>query len=615
MDSELLDIIDAQYTIEPDDVEGVMTLRPYQVEAVDSCYEAWRDYDAVMMVLATGLGKTVIASDIINRWPVSAGRVLFVAHIKELIDQAHDKIRDHTTDKPAVEMGDNRGETERHELWQIPKVLVASIQTLSKRMEKIDPQQFGLVIIDEFHHAGAPTYRRAWEYFKSGNPNLKCLGITATPYRGDKITLSCIAEHCCFEMGIREGIDAGYLVPIQQKYIVVDALDFSQCRSIAKDLNEGDLEEVMLGAVVKDEMSEADRLEALQKQERMLHAIAVPTVKESQGRPTLVFCVTVEHAERMAEVLRRYPGVSAEVLHGKTPTDQREEILERFRRGDLQMLVGVGCFTEGFDAPNVQVVAMARPTKQQGLYVQMIGRGTRPLPGLVDRYGTDEERQEAIANSLKPHMTVLDFVGNSGKHKLVSTADVLAGDMPPELVEAAVEEMRETGEAEDIRQAVWRKKNERDEAERKAAEERERKQREALAAEESRRAKLKAEAEYRAKQVDPFGAQQLPERVQPKFRGGASDSQVEFLFKLGIPRETSFTWTKTQAGAVISERKARSGGEWIMRFGKHVGQPLKNLPHAYLRYMGENCKSEEFQNNLAMYRSQYRQTLHQGVTA
>lgn len=605
--SDCLQIVETRALIIPDDVEGVMKLRPYQVEAVDSFYGSIRDYDAVMMVLATGLGKTVIASDIVNRWPQTSGRVLFIAHIRELIDQAHDKIEAHTTDSPAIEMGNSKGHTERHELMVKSKVVVASIQTLGRRLEQFDPQDFGLIIIDEFHHAGAVGYRKAWDYFQKGNEGIKCLGITATPYRGDKITLACIAETSCFEMGIREGIDEGYLVPIQQQYIVVDQLDFTRCRTVAKDLNEGDLEEAMMGPKVADEMTEAERLDALEKQERMLHAIAVPTVKESQGRPTLVFCVTVAHAERMAEVLRRYPGVSAEVIHGKTPPDDRASTVGRFHRGEIQMLVGVGCFTEGFDAPNVAVIAMARPTKKQGLYVQMIGRGTRPLPGLVDRYATPDERQEAIANSLKPHMTVLDFVGNSGKHKLVSTADVLAGDMPPDLIEAAIEEMKETGEAEDIREAVWRKKEERDEEERRQAEERERKMREAQLAAEARRAKLKAEAEYRAKQVDPFSGAPEPERHQSVYRGGASDAQVGYLVKLGIKKETAMAWTKGQAGAVISQRKSLKGGDWYMCFGKHAGQQLKAIPHHYLRYMGQECQHEEFQSNLKQYRAEYSQ--------
>lgn len=584
----------------PDDVQGILTMRPYQVDCVDACYEAWRDYDAIMAVLATGLGKTVIASDIIHRWPVDAGRILFIAHMQELIFQAHEKIGLHTDERPSIEMGMYSESQDGHPLLDRSKCLVASIQTMNKRMEKFNPKDFGLVVMDEFHHAGAVTYRKLWKYLKDGNPGLKLLGITATPYRGDNITLGCIAEHCCFEMCIREGIDEGYLVPIQQQYIVIDNLDFSACKTVAQDLNQGDLEAAMMGATVEDGMTDEQRREALEKQERMLHAIAVPTIRESNGRSTLLFCVTVAHAERMAEVLRRYPGVTAEVLVGTTPPDERESIVSRFRAGTIQILVLVAIGTEGFDAPNVEVVAMARPTKKQGVYVQMIGRGTRPLPGLVDKYDSADERQQAIANSAKPCMKVLDFVGNSGKHKLISTADVLAGDMPPELVAAAVQEMQETGESGDIRQAVWKKKQQRDEEEKRLAEERQRRAELARQAEEARRARLRAEAEYRARHVDPFGHQQVPEQVQPKYRGGASDAQIGFLYQLGIERETSMAWGSKQASAVISKLSRLSGGDWIVRFGKYRGKHLRELPDGYLRWAKENIQSTEFRKHLQL---------------
>src|SRR3990167_3472208 len=604
-----IDAMPERPQIIPQAGEGMMALRPYQIEAVDSAFEAWRDYDALLMVLATGLGKTVLSADIIMRWPEDGGRVLFVAHMRELIFQARDKIELHTDERPSIEMGIHREGTEGHGILDRSKCLVASIQTLTKRMKNLDPMDFGLIFVDEFHHAGAETYRRMWEYFKTGNPAIKLIGLTATPYRGDNVSLGCIAEHCCFEMGIREGIDEGWLVPIHQKYIVVDQLDFSACRTVAKDLNESDLEHAMMGGEVNDGMTEAERLDALEKQERMLHAVAGPLVTESQGRTTLLFCVTVQHATRMAEVLRRHPGVSAECIFGHTPDQEREDRVKDFKAGRLQILCVVGCATEGFDAPNVQVVGMARPTKKQGLYVQMIGRGTRPLPGLIERYDTAEERQQAIANSLKTACVVLDFVGNSGKHKLISTADVLAGDMPPELVGLAVEELKETGEAADIRDAVWRQKAKRDEEEKRLAALRLAAEEAALLKEEARRAKLKAEAEYRVREIDPFGHEHAPARVQPEYRGGASDKQIAYLRKLGVSEEKAMAFTKGQAGAVIDKLQSKRGGEWIMRFGKHQGQPLNTLPHAYLRWAGENMQNAEFQANLEQYRGEYRQQL------
>jgi ATP-dependent helicase IRC3 len=343
-DPEFLEAMPDRRVIEMQNVDGIMQMRPYQGECVDTCFEAWREFDAIMIVLATGLGKTIVAADIINRWPEHVGRVLFIAHMQELIFQAQDKIGLHTDERPSIEMGMYSEGQEGHELLDKSKCLVASIQTMTRRMKRFDPKNFSLIIIDEFHHAGAQTYRRLWEYFKTGNPHIKMLGITATPYRGDNVSLGCIAEHCPFEMGIREGIDEGWLVPIEQQYIVVDHLDFSKCRTVAKDLNEGDLEEAMMGEQVTEEMTEEQRLEVLAKQERMLHSIAAPTVREPQGRATLVFCVTCAHAERMAEVLRRYPGVTAEVLLGTTPADERADRIDRFNSHRLQMLVVVGCY-------------------------------------------------------------------------------------------------------------------------------------------------------------------------------------------------------------------------------------------------------------------------------
>ena len=586
---------------------GILKVRPYQTEAVDSIYEGWIDHQFVAIEMATGLGKTILAAEAIVRWP-GQGRILFIAHIQELIHQAAGAITAHTGEIPSIEMGVQSECLNGHPILDKSRVLVASIQTMIRRMEKFDPKNFDLVIIDEFHHGAAVSYRKLWQYLSEGNPNIKGLGITATLFRTDKLTLSCMAESCCFRMGIRDGIDEGWLVPIQQKYVVVDGLDFSACRTVAKDLNEGDLEQVMMGGKADDGMSEEERRELLIKQERMLHAVAAPAVEEAAGKCGLVFCVTVEHAIRMAEVLRRYPNVTAEVVHGKTPTEDRKDTVEKFKKGAIQFLVGVGCFLEGFDAPNVQVLVMARPTKSQSLYIQMIGRSTRPVSGLVDSYDTPEERKAAIATSEKSAAVVLDFVGNSGKHKLISTADVFAGDMPPEFVAAAIKEMKETGEAEDIRAAAWRKKEEHDEEVRKAQEAKRRQEEErrkkAQAIEEARRAKIKARPDYHAKPVDPFGHDHAPERVQSTFRGGSSDGQIRYLACLGVPEETAMKWSGSQAGAVISKLSNQTGPDYIMRFGKHQGKMLRDIPFDYLKWAGQNLKDDKFQQNLETYRQQ-----------
>ena len=180
-DPEVLDAMEYRQHVEPEAVDGIIRMRPYQVECVDACFEAWREWDSLMIVLATGLGKTIVAADIVNRWPTAFGRILFIAHMQELIFQAQDKIGLHTDERPSIEMGMYRESDNGHELLDRSKCLVASIQTMNKRMKKFDPRNFGLVIWDEFHHAGAATYRRLWDYLKAGNPHIRSLGITATP--------------------------------------------------------------------------------------------------------------------------------------------------------------------------------------------------------------------------------------------------------------------------------------------------------------------------------------------------------------------------------------------------------------------------------------------------
>ncbi|MDE2105004.1 MAG: DEAD/DEAH box helicase family protein [Patescibacteria group bacterium] len=588
---------------------GVLTMRPYQVEAVDAFYEAVREYQAILIVLATGLGKTVIAADIIARWP-GDGRWLFVGHTRELIFQSQATIGKHIAETPAIEMGVYREGTQGHGILDRPKVLCASIQTLTTRMEKLKPTDFDGVILDECHHSQAVTWRRMWDYFKNGNPAIKCVGLTATPNRADNQSLRGIFEFCAFEMDIRDGIDSGWLVPIQQKYVTVEGLDFSKCRTVAKDLADSDLEEAMAGPRLNDSMSDEERLEALKKQEEMLHKIAAPAIKEAQGRPGIVFCVTVDHARRMCEIMRRYPGVTAECIVGETPDDMRAEMIRSFKKGDTQWLVGVGAITEGFDAPNCQLIVMARPTKSQSLYVQILGRGLRPSPGLVDRYDASETRKEAIGNSVKPNCVVLDFVGNSGKHKLISTADVLAGDMPEDLVAVAKAQMVASGESGDVRERAWAEKRRRDKLEedrKKRAEEARLRQQ---AMEEARRSQIHAEAQYRSREINPFDTSDLASaRTAPKFRGGSTDAQIAFLKRLGVGEEAAMKFTKSQAGAVISDLAGRRGGEWIMRFGKHQGDKLADIQRSdpdYFSYMARTIQDSEFQTNVGVFRDQWR---------
>ena len=442
-DQELLPIVPLDHDV------GMMTMRDYQQEAVDAILSELQQNRSTLLVMATGTGKTVVMAELAYRWPV--GRVLVIAHREELIDQARDKIGHHLDEQPGVEMGDRKESRSGHGVLDKSKVLVTSVQTMSRpnRMQWFNPMDFGLILTDECHHATSASYRRVYEYFHQ-NPQLRHVGVTATPKRADEAALGDIFQSVAYEMDIRQGIDAGWLVDVEQRMIVVEGLDFSKCRTTAGDLNQKDIAQAW-GFSQKSETEELteQQREQLEHQEKMLHAVVSPVIQEAQGRPTIIFAVTKDHAEKLCEICQRHPGVTAEFVTDDTEREMRRGIISRFRAGTTQIFVNVGIATEGFDA-RVDVVAIARPTKSEALYRQMIGRGTRPLPGIVDRYDTPTERREAIANSVKPAMTVLDFVGASGKHSLISAVDVLGGNYTGDVIEAAKRRLRESGETKDI---------------------------------------------------------------------------------------------------------------------------------------------------------------------
>lgn len=572
--------LDEPREIVPIEGEGMFRLRDYQREACKAVFDSLNEHASTLVVMATGLGKTVLFSEVALRWPKELGRVLVIAHREELIFQAAEKIGHHTDETVSIEMGEHR---EQAGMMGKSKVLVASVQTLArpKRIAKFDPKEFGLIVIDEAHHAPASTYRQVIDHFAQ-NPKFRVLGVTATPKRKDNAAMGAIFQSVAYDMGIRRGIDAGWLVNIQQRYIVVEGLDFSHCKRTAGDLNEKDLSQAMMG----DDQERA---------ERMLHAVVAPTVKEAQGRPTLVFGVTVEHAQRLTEIFNRYPGVTAECVTGNTPSEIRKEVIGRYKAGTTQVLVGVGVFTEGFDAVETAVVAIARPTSSEALYVQMIGRGTRPLAKTVDLYATPELRKEAVANSRKPHVTVLDFVGNSGKHKLISVVDVLAGEMDADVLLAVRERLtKETGnvdavvseEKEKKRQEALKRKADR-EAQRKAYEEQRRKERE----EWQKRAGLRAEVQYRAVDVCPFAGGDVAERAQAPVRGGATDKQVGYLQRLGVSYSDAMQMTKAQAANAITKIHKKTGGDFVLRFGRHAGKAIKDVPVSYMEWAVKNMSN------------------------
>ena len=480
-----------------------MILRPYQSAASDAIFKEWQDNDSTLVVMPTGGGKTVLFADVIRR--VFPRRALVIAHREELIFQARDKIQRVTGLSADVEMGEYRSDGG---LFGSARVVVSTIQTQCSggdgggRMSKFDPSQFGLLIIDEAHHATSPSYRRVIDYYRT-NPALKVLGVTATPDRADEEALGQVFQSVAFDYEVLDAIHDGWLVPIEQQMVHVEGLDYSDVRTTAGDLNGGDLAAVM-------------------EAERNLQPMASASLAIIGQRRALVFTSSVKAAEMTAEIFNRHRPEMAAWVCGKTDREERRRVLADFAAGKVQVVCNCGVLTEGFDDPGVEVVIMGRPTKSRSLYSQMVGRSTRPLPGVVDGPDTPEARRAAIAASAKPSCLVVDFVGNAGRHKLITSADILGGKVSEEALERAVKRVSAAGGPVNMTEAL-------DEAEAELREQR-------RLAEAARRANLVAKARFTTQSVDPFDVLHL-DPVKPRgWDAGRqlTEKQRSLLMRQGI---------------------------------------------------------------------------------
>lgn len=387
-------------------------LRHYQLDAVAAIHASFQSNRSTLLVLATGLGKTQIFSSIAKHWP---GRVLVLAHRGELVDQARARLEEMTGEYVEVEQAQLRSSRAR--------IVVGSLQTVTRpdRLEALTKRGgFSLVICDEAHHLSAPTFRRPIDHFRDA----KILGVTATPDRGDGKALGAIFDDVAYTMDIRQGIEAGYLVPLKGREVTIEEVNLDRVSVNAGDLAAGELDEAMIEGV-----------EGVVR--GMLHHAC-----DKQG---VVFFPGVKSAHLAAARLNAIKPGCATSVDGETDVDDRRRIVRDFKEGRVQFLANCMVATEGFDAPAAAVIGLARPTKSRAMYAQMVGRGTRVLPGTVEHITGPEgasARVAAIAASKKPHCTLIDFVGLNTKHSLMTPQDLLGGDYD----EATKKKAKELGE-------------------------------------------------------------------------------------------------------------------------------------------------------------------------
>lgn len=357
----------------------MLTLRQYQEEAKAAVYAHLRSRDDnPCVVIPTAGGKTpVMASickDAVGQWN---GRVLILAHVKELLEQAAEKLQSIC---PEVRFGIYSAGLKRRDTENA--VILASIQSVYKRACELDA--FDLILVDEVHlipPEGDGMYRQFLADSRKVNPQARIVGFTATPFRmksGSICTPDGFLNTICYEVGVRELIRDGYLCPLITKA--------GQTRIEVGSLH------IRGGEFV------ADEVENLMDQAALVHAACSEIVEQTRHRRAcLIFASGIQHGEHVVNVLKEQHAIECGFVTGETSNDERNSQLERFRAGSLKYLCNVNVLTTGFDAPNIDCVALVRPTMSPGLYYQMVGRGFRLHPGKTD-------------------CLVLDFGGNVLRH-------------------------------------------------------------------------------------------------------------------------------------------------------------------------------------------------------
>lgn len=328
-------------------------IRAYQTEAVRSVLSRYEEGQRKLLLrLPTGAGKTVISALLIEQLLTVLGskRILFLAHRKEIIDQTALKI--------AAQVGSDLVGVEQAERSapEGVRIVVGSVQTIIGRLEYFNAEDFGAVIVDECHHAYAKTWMDTIGHFGKRSETL-LLGLTATPKRSDGRSIEELFSETAFEISLGELQDQGYLVPMD--YCTIEAkLGLGEL-----SIQNGDFQATLLAKIMNSE--------------EMRELTVKACLEKARGKKTIAFCASLKHAEDLTRDFLNL-GIAAAFVSGEMAN--RDQIIEDFRLGKIQILSNFGVLTEGFDDPSIECVLLARPTTSPLVYSQCLGRGLRTHP-------------------------------------------------------------------------------------------------------------------------------------------------------------------------------------------------------------------------------------------
>lgn len=368
-----------------------LTLRPYQREALESIkMKLGAMTNRQLVKLPTGMGKTVIFASLPDYLKLRK-RMLIVVHREELARQAVEKLKKWNSGRSVgIEMGELSSNNE--------DLVVVGVQTIGKRdsprLLQFDPHDFDAVVCDESHHSTSRSYQNIFNHFRVvQDVGRLSLGVTATVARADRKGLGDVYQEIVYDMSLLDGINQGWLVDLRGIRISTQT-SLDRVHSVAGEFNLGEL----TGAV------NTFRRNDLAARSWLDHA---------QSRQTLAFAVDIQHAKDLATAFKLH-GVAAEAIWGSD--SERAEKAKAHRAGKLKVLVNVGIYTEGYDDPSIGCILLARPTKSEGLFTQMIGRGTRLPQGINNLH---DARKAGIPIS-KEDCIVLDMVDVTSKHSLIT---------------------------------------------------------------------------------------------------------------------------------------------------------------------------------------------------
>ena len=347
-------------------------MRDYQQEMLERLHDAWEEQQSVMVQMPAGTGKTHLMAAVIRE--NMAHGVLIVAHRVELIGQISQTLESFGIEHGIVDRTtlDLDRKTKEH------KVVVASIQTLARRMatanyandKNFRPQ---LVIIDEAHHAVAKTYRLLWEMW----PEAKFLGLTATPCRLNGTGFTDLFDTLLESYSIQEFIDREWLSDFEYVSVTPENWMVERIAGLKKRGADGDYQMKEMATVMDSQESIAHLYQSY--------------LKFTRGKKGIVYAISREHAQHISDYYVNH-GVKCCWIEAMTPAEERRRLVDAYRQGEIDVIVNVDIFSEGFDCPEVEFIQLARPTLSLTKYLQQVGRGMRPVP-------------------FKDYVTILDQVG------------------------------------------------------------------------------------------------------------------------------------------------------------------------------------------------------------